>query len=63
MHVYTMYIMAYTRKNFLVLVFGRGSKPRLGGLSVDQIAERMEAALQERSLLGAENRGCKADRI
>jgi hypothetical protein len=38
-------------------------KPRLGGLSVDQTAGRKEAALQERSLCGAEtHRGCKTDR-
>ena len=42
--------------------FGRG-KPRLGGLSVEQTAERKEAALQERSLRGAETRQRrKADR-
>ncbi len=33
--------------------FGRG-KPRLGGLSVEKTDDRKEAALNERSLLGAE---------
>jgi hypothetical protein len=35
--------------------FGRG-KPRLGGLSVEDTADRKEAALNERSLRGAETR-------
>ena len=35
--------------------FGRG-KPRLGGLSCEETDERKEAALQERSLRGAETR-------
>ena len=39
---------------------GRG-KPCLGGLSHEETDERKEAALQERSLLGAETRRrCKA---
>ena len=42
--------------------FGRG-KPRLGGLSCEETDERKEAALQERSLRGAETRRRrKADR-
>ena len=42
--------------------FGRG-KPRLGGLSCEETDERNEAALQERSLRGAETRRRrKADR-
>ncbi len=42
--------------------FGRG-KPRLDGLSCEETDARKEAALQERSLLGAETRRRrKADR-
>ncbi len=42
--------------------FGR-AKPRLGGLSVEDTDDRMEAALKERSLRGAETRRRrKADR-
>ena len=41
--------------------FGRG-KPRLGGLSVEETQERMQAARDERNLRAAETRRrCKAD--
>ena len=47
--------------NPLLWQFGR-SKPRQGGLSVEETQERMQAARNERSLRAAETRLClKAD--